>query len=428
MPLLNQEFIQRLQEQLLSTNEETCSKGLSSLKEEVHLSDILAFYPILEIISQLHPSAAIQSQALALLSAHYTPSQIKEVEENFAIFTSIETLMPWDDSDNIYKQINNYNSFNEDSARLVPVMCQNSFYKEKILNLAQQLYLLYDLRDISIALLEQLLQHDAQNTEAYYALSRIILQNGEKYRAIALLEACLSINQEHFYALTTLAPLAAEVLEKNEYAISLYEKAIAIEPYSPDLYAACAGLYYKEKQFARAQQFIEIALGINPYNIQALTVLGDYYVNIEEDYQKAVEVYEKGFEDPIHGDNPILLGKLAELYTKYLLEYDKAKLCYEKSLQAKEDQPELLAAYSQLLVEVYQDTDAALAQLLAHENKFGKHAAIEKQIQKLQPQKVDTSNLYINNVDLDDNFAITQLFDAEEEEEEWIEGDSASDE
>ena len=427
MSLLNQDFIQRLQEQLLSTDEATCRFAIDRLNDEHNLSQLLPFYPLLEIISQLNPHESIRQAAQKLLAQSYSEAELQFIANTFAIFHSMEEFLPWDNANNIYIQIDNYNTFHEEAQKIVPIMCQGKYYKDKLQNLAQQLYILYDLKDMAIEILEQVLQYDSNNAEAYYALGRIVLQKGEKFRAIALFESCLSIDEAHYYALTTLAPLADTVLNRSSYAISLYEKAIAIEPFSADLYAACAALYYKEKEFARAQQFIEIALGINPVHTQALIIQGQYYIEIEEDYQKAIEVYEKGLDDPILGDNPLLAGKLASLYTKYLLEYDKAKIYYEKALHEQPNQPEVLVEYVNFLMEVYQDRDVALNLLLNFEKNFGTHPLVQDKIQKIQPQP--TFHNEVDGLEAQiERLVEVSLNNTEEDEDEWIGGDSASDE
>jgi tetratricopeptide (TPR) repeat protein len=378
------------------------------------------------IISQLHEDENLRNAALAALKNEYTPAELIAQSQCFEIFRTIERLFPWENAEHIHTQLGNYSFFVQNAADYRALLCRFAPYRELYLRLAQQLYLLYEAAGEAAQILEEIISYCTTDAEAFYALARIRQTQGQLVAATALYEHCLQLEPAHFYALSALAALLAKNPEQYEYALALYHRAIAVEPYSSELYAEMAQVCYTAKEEARAHQMIEIALSINPHQPTALNLLARYYLEVKQDLNLAIETYQKGLDHPLHGDNPLLLAGMAALSAESLQEYQKARIYYEKSLKADPRQAETTIKYARLLLDFFHDQHAAAAALstyLAHCPQDETAQELLANIQQPPPSfsnidPVENENKTIEDEDEDED---------EDDDDDWAAGDSGSD-
>jgi tetratricopeptide (TPR) repeat protein len=432
MSILDPNLLANLQQDLLGENADDCRKAIDLLTQPQNISVHIYCYRELVIISQLHPDEDLRLYAAQAVVAQHGQAYLNEEASVFEIFRSIQTLFPWESEAHYYTQIRNYEAFAQAVAQYYPLLCRFATYRQQYLQLAQQLYLLFQLDIPAAEILQHITQYYPQDAEAYYALARIRQQQNQIITAIALYEHCLQIDAQHFYALTALAPLVATQPDKSQYAIALFQRAIDIEPYSSELYADMAQICYQHDEQARARQIIEIALSINPHQPAALNLLGRYYLEVEQDVTKALETYQKGLDNPLHGDNPLLLASMAELCAQSLQEYEKARLYYQKSLAANPIQPLVLLQYVDLLIQFFHDEYEAIQSLQTYLNLRPDDDTISRRLAEIQPRPTDGYNHHTNpipdnpisqnidNIDNDDD-------NDDDDDDDWDAGEAGSD-
>ena len=168
-----------------------------------------------------------------------------------------------------------------------------------------------------------------KNDEALYALGRLAERGHEMETALKYYEDCIENNPKHIYGLLQLGILKASIFEDYKGAIVCYDKVVEMEPFMAEIHVRIAEAHYALKDIKRARQFIDIALGINEYQEEALNLLGHIQWHNEEDIPAATETFEKGLDHQVHGDSGLLLASLGDLHNTHLGEYDKAKVYYE---------------------------------------------------------------------------------------------------
>ena len=124
-----------------------------------------------------------------------------------------------------------------------------------------------------------------------------------------------------------------QVLNKEKEfkkVIELLTDAILKTYNSADLYAEKAQAFYRLKEYELSNEAAEKALTINPKNARGNHYRGNYYA-INNEYDKAIEYYNKAIEADSKDDYPYI--GLGIVYYD-LKEYDKAKECYKKAIEA----------------------------------------------------------------------------------------------
>jgi tetratricopeptide (TPR) repeat protein len=312
----------------------------------------------IEIIWQLHPEVEIQELAYSILRQYCRSDELENRQQQFEIFRSVSEVLPWMQEDSTDIQIHNFERFHPIKELIEPLIASSAYYSDRYLDLARKLYMLFKLEDAAESCFKGLLTHAPDNNEALYALGRIEEKRDHFDRAIELYEKSIEVNPDNIYAQLQLGSLKANVKEDYEAAIHHYNKVIEIDPYAAEPYVRVAEAYYQMEEYPRAKQFIEIALGVNEFQEEALNLLGTYYWKVENDYDKAIETYQKGLDHQLHGDSAILLASLGDLHAQYMQDMDKAKLYYEKSLKVNPAQKSVLKEYIPILIQHFQDFGA----------------------------------------------------------------------
>ncbi len=357
--------IPQLQAHLLSADE---ALQIGALYQFAQISDVATLEmlrPALILFAQLQLDPDLKQQAADLLSEKYPYLDLNKLNADFEIFVSISTLLPWSGQDYTQIQRQNYAAFAQIKSDYDNLLSSFAVYTEFYLDLGRKLYLLFHLEQEAQQIFETILLYHLQSDEAHYSLARILQKQGHLTQALEHYETCIQLNPKHLYALLQAGDLLCNLYLQYPEAIHLYNQAVEIEPYSADIYYQLANAYYQSAQYGQAQQYAEVAISINEHHEFSLALLGTMAWRIDKNVEKALQFYQKGLDNPLHGDSAILLGAMAELHTESLGDYQKGRLYYQKSLISQPSQPARLQKYIILLIEHFQDTAAAVE---AYEN------------------------------------------------------------
>ncbi|MCH2043759.1 MAG: tetratricopeptide repeat protein [Saprospiraceae bacterium] len=358
------DFIKEATQKLLGVNQEATQVILGEIEQAKNKEELLnALENTLVLTAVLHPEEDIQQAAQALLMPRFGAQGISMLREQLSIFGTIAEYFPWM-GDYAPLQQENYQKFSKVKVDYIQMIVESPLYVETYLDMGRKLYMMFELEDEAKTCFEDILRINPKHDEAQYSLGRIYEKQHLYKKAKEHYEAAIRHNEENVYALLQLGYIKVNKLNLNEEGIEHYGKVVEKEPYMAEAYVRTAEAYLGLEDMERCQQFLEMALSINEYNEDALNLQGNIYWKVKGDYEKAEQTYQKGLDHQLHGDNGLLLGSLAEMYVE-LLEFDKAKLFFEKSLKAQPNQPRVLALYTNLLVKQYQDYGAAIS---AYEN------------------------------------------------------------
>ncbi|MGH1337645.1 MAG: tetratricopeptide repeat protein [Aureispira sp.] len=311
----------------------------------------------LALLWQIHPDPSIKEPAQELLEKHSTAEELQELTNALCIFDSIISYLPWAGDYRALQQ-QNYTTFEQNKAPYEALLMTSPVLVEQYLDLGRRLYKLFDLLSEAKACFESVLAYIPQQAEALYALGRLVEQEGNYEEAIAYYKRCIAQDGQHVYAHLQLGILQVEQEGNYEEAIKYYQVVLDIEPFMAEIHVRMAEAHRALGDLSRAKQFIDIALDINPYQEEALNLLGWIQWREEEDIDAALATFEKGVDHPIHGDSSLLLASLGQLQEEQLGDKDKAKLYYEKSLVADLQQQAVFQQLMNLLEEHYQDYGA----------------------------------------------------------------------
>lgn len=355
MSLILDSSANELKKSLLAKEETTVSSILDALENNPQHPRLQALQSELSILAALHPNEEIQEKSHQILSG--LSIDFQELKQGFAIFQSIVEYYPWM-GDYTALQKENFERFKIIKDQYETSIVQSPLFIELYLDLGRKLYMLFDLIEEAQCCFESILVYANNNDEAHYALGRIFERKRLYDQALAHYERCIALNPENIYGLLQTGAIKVSVFQKYNEAIYHYNKAVEIDPYAAEVYIRIAEAYYAQKDIERTKQFIEIALGINEFHEEALNLLGTVQWKEENNFEKAIETYEKGLDHQMHGDSALLLGSLGELHAVYLSDQEKARLYYQKSLKAKPQQPDRVRQLVALLMEFYQDYGA----------------------------------------------------------------------
>lgn len=341
--------------QILAKEATTVNNALTNLPEQpLHPNAIHA----IELVWQLHPEEDVCEAAYASLLQFSNTDELESRANQFEIFRSVSEILPWMQENSEEVQMQNFEHFLPIKEQIEPLLAQSDYYSESYLDLARKLYMLFKLEDAAESCFRGLLNYAPENNEALYALGRIEEKRNNYDKALELYEKSIAVKADNIYAQLQLGSIKANVFEQYEAAIEHYNKVIEIDPYAAEPYVRVAEACYQMEEYPRAKQFIEIALGINEFQEEALNLLGTYYWKVEEDYDKAIDTYQKGLDHQVHGDSAILLASLGDLHAQYIQDMDKARLYYEKSLKVNPVQKLVLREYVPILIQEFQDFGA----------------------------------------------------------------------
>jgi tetratricopeptide (TPR) repeat protein len=337
---------------LINSNDLITSSTLDDLKTE----DLFHLKNALILLWKVHNNKSINDKAFGCLKNVLSKEEVILTDQTFSVFKSIIEFLPWMGE---YRSLQSSN-FDKFRAGKEPFehLLASSILVESYLDLGRKLYMLFDLADEAQVCFEGIIKYNNHNAEAFYALGRLAERFNQSERALEYFEKCISIDDNHTYGLLQLGILKASFLNDYKGAVLCFDKVIEKEPFMIETYVLIAEAHLNLSDINRAKQFIDIALGINEYHDESLNLLGRIYWLNENDVEKAIETFQKGLDHQLHGDSALLLASLGELYSENLGEYDKARAFYEKSLTAKQDQPETLSKLITILVNIYQDFGA----------------------------------------------------------------------
>lgn len=338
---------------LLQLNDTQIADFLAHLSQE----KIEHYQYALALLWQVHPDADLQKQAQQLLQQQFTPNLMEKMATTLSIFDSIVNNLPWA-GDYRPLQQQNHAIFEANKTPYEELLATSSVLVEQYLDLGRRLYKFFDLLPEAKACFEGILSYNPQQAEALYALGRVVEQEGAYEQAIAYYEQCIAADAQHIYAHLQLGILLVKQEQNYEKAIGHYQVVLDVEPYMGETHVHMATAHRAMGDISRAKQFVEIALDINPYQEEALNLLGWIQWRDEENVDAALATFEKGVDHQIHGDSGLLLASLGRLHQEQLGDYNKARLYYEKSLAANLQQQETFQHLMSLLEEHYQDYGA----------------------------------------------------------------------
>ena len=113
-----------------------------------------------------------------------------------------------------------------------------------------------------------------------------------------------------------------------DYARTLFDKAIEINPTNPILYSYKGDIFYKEKKYEDAIECYNKALKFNPKYVDVLKDKGSCLDHLGK-YEDAIECYNKALDiSPTNFDIYIYKGTIYE----DLKNFEKALECYNKAI------------------------------------------------------------------------------------------------
>jgi len=312
----------------------------------------------IELFWQLYPDEELRKEAAVLLKGLEKAKYLKAVEKAFEVFRSISDILPWMDEHAAVIQQNNFAEFRNFLSKYEYFLAKYPFYTERWLDIGRKLYMLFKLEAEATICFESIITHNPNCDEAQYALGRIAERKGKTELALAYYEKTIELNPNNGYAHLQAGILKSTVLGHYQEAIEHFNKVVEDDPYSAEPYIRTAEAYYLMKENERCKQFLEIALGINEYNEDALNLLGTLQWIVENNTEKAIATFQKGIDHKIHSDSALLLKSLGDIHALQLQDYNKARLFYEKSLKVNPGQKQIIQVFIPILLRTFQDLDA----------------------------------------------------------------------
>jgi len=146
-------------------------------------------------------------------------------------------------------------------------------------------------------------------------------------------------NQENFEEeLQNILKRGTQLLQRgqNQEAVSVLEKARALDETNPDVALNLSSAYILTKKFKKAVEILVPLSEKEPYNVMVWTNLGAAYLGNpilarDEEHEKAIAAFEKAFE--INPAAPNVAYNLGLIY-RDRKEYETAIHWFEKAIQA----------------------------------------------------------------------------------------------
>jgi len=341
-------------EKLLSADNEIVIAAIALPQSK--LSDLVS--KALVLVWQLNPDESLQNSAKDKLDDFLDFNQLLTVNNGFEIFRSLNEIMPWTNSAATEIQRSNFTLFNKYLPDYEMLLAKHTHYAEILLDAGRKLLLIFQLEEESRKLFEIIVKYNATNDEALYALGRLEERSGNYENALNHFEKAIVANPDNSFAQMQCGNLKTLLFEKYEDALLHFSKASESDPYSVEPYVRMAETAYKMGNIPQTRQFLEIALGINEYQDEALNLLGNLQWKVDGDQEAAVETFKKGIDHKIHEDSALLLKSLGDIYAEHFQEFNKARLFYEKSLKSNPAQKALMNYYVPFILKQFQDLGA----------------------------------------------------------------------
>jgi tetratricopeptide (TPR) repeat protein len=207
-------------------------------------------------------------------------------------------------------------------------------------------------------LLEEILQENPDYSEAYRKMAFIEYYYYENYdKALYLIHVAINKEPEEKDNYSLLGDIYF-ACDKFDKAIESFVKAIEFDSLDSELYYSVGKSFVKKGNKTESEFFLEKAVHLNNFNLNANKILHLLYVENEE-YEKAYNIWKKDhlivkgrkpigflekwhilYENVIENKSLNFHYEMGKLYT-YLLLYDEAKLEFEKALKTAPDNNEI---------------------------------------------------------------------------------------
>ena len=138
---------------------------------------------------------------------------------------------------------------------------------------------------------------DNNKCASYYYLGKgYCLQVNHDYNAALIYYSkAVSLNENDAFFFLLRGELQLEYLKEIELAIKDFKKSIDIKPNYDDALYDLAWAYHKKNEKEKEKQTLELLLEINDQHLLGINLLGVNY-NLEENYDKAIEIFNKGIK------------------------------------------------------------------------------------------------------------------------------------
>ncbi len=224
---------------------------------------------------------------------------------------------------NIHTQKGDFSSAKALLEKAIKINDENKWYKL----LLAQIYQNNKQYIEASSIYRDLMKSDPDNLDYYY-LNALLLTSGEKYdeaiKAYQQIEQKIGFNEQVSLARQQLYRVSG----KNKEAYEEIEKLIKFNPSVPEYYGVMADMYKEDGNMAKALEYYNKVLAVDPNNGFVQFSLATYYIQ-NKDFEKAYEHTYKGFSNPeieietkiqlylmlstLPGDNKLSDNKIEEL-------------------------------------------------------------------------------------------------------------------
>lgn len=224
---------------------------------------------------------------------------------------------------NIHTQKGDFSSAKALLEKAIKINNENKWYKLLLAQINQNNKQYVEASSIY----SELMKSDPDNLDYYY-LNALLLTSGEKYdeaiKAYQQIEQKIGFNEQVSLARQQLYRVSG----KNKEAYAEIEKLIKFNPSVPEYYGVMADMYKEDGNMAKALEYYNKVLAVDPNNGFVQFSLATYYIQ-NKDFDKAYEHTKKGFSNPeieietkiqlylmlstLQGDNKLPDNKIEEL-------------------------------------------------------------------------------------------------------------------
>ena len=224
---------------------------------------------------------------------------------------------------NIHTQKGDFSSAKALLEKAIKINNENKWYKLLLAQINQNNKQYVEASSIY----SELMKSDPDNLDYYY-LNALLLTSGEKYdeaiKAYQKIEQKIGFNEQVSLARQQLYRVSG----KNKEAYAEIEKLIKFNPSVPEYYGVMADMYKEDGNMAKALEYYNKVLAVDPNNGFVQFSLATYYIQ-NKDFDKAYEHTKKGFSNPeieietkiqlylmlstLQGDNKLPDNKIEEL-------------------------------------------------------------------------------------------------------------------
>ena len=278
------------------------------------------------LLGVLTNETSIKEKVEELVIQFQIESKYKEIQDDFLIFKTVDDSLFTEGlvDEQIQKQFFRFHARISASSSLLRF---NSILVDRIVELGKKLHLYHGMTNEAERCFQLILDENNIHAEALYSMGRLQELKGNMELAYHMYQQAVKVETDHIYANLQLGILC--YIYKKDYllAIDILNRVIQLEPFRIETYPHLAKAYLGSDEVERSIQVVESGLAIHPHDERALEVLGLIYWQHKSDIDKAKSVFETGLDHPVHGDSPLLLFRLGELYLQEFNDVDMAIVC-----------------------------------------------------------------------------------------------------